>query len=89
MLYKPLPRYLDDLAAFVLAITVLLSHPIMDWMSLSQKIWFSYRVIKAMASIYLECTSRSLPDKSFDSAILRLACDAWASPAARVSRRPW
>jgi hypothetical protein len=58
LLYKPLPRYLDDLAAFVLAITVLLSHPNIDWMSLSQKkSGFPYRVIKAMASIYLECTS--------------------------------
>jgi hypothetical protein len=37
LLYKPLPLYLDDLVAFVLAITILLSHPNMDWMSLSQK----------------------------------------------------
>ena len=42
-----------------------------------------------MASIYLKCTSRSLPRKSFDNTILRPACDARASPAARVSRRPW
>jgi len=42
-----------------------------------------------MASIYLECTSRSLPEKSFDSTILQLACDALGSPATRVSRRPW
>jgi hypothetical protein len=41
LLYKSLPLYLDDPEAFDLAISVLLSHPNMDWMSLSQKIWLS------------------------------------------------
>jgi hypothetical protein len=37
LLYKPLPLYLGDLAAFDPAITVRQFHPNMDCMSLSQK----------------------------------------------------
>src|SRR6185436_16385240 len=44
---------------------------------------------KVIASMNLEWTSRSLPQKSFDRITLLPASEVRASPTSRVSRSPW